>query len=433
MTIQQLISKKRLKKELTNEEIEFWIKGVAKNEFQDYELAALLMAITINGMTEAETTKLTIEMANSGKMMDLSKIEGIKADKHSTGGISDTTTIALVPILADLGLKMVKMSGRSLGFTGGTIDKLEAIDGFNTEISEKKFIDGVKKVGASIMAQTQDVAVADKKLYALRDVTDTVQSIPLIASSIMSKKLASGADIILLDVKFGEGAFMKTAKDATTLAKAMVKIGKNAGRKMCAIITSMEQPLGNGIGCTLEIRDAVEVLNGAQNRLSEVVIAICVEILKLAYGYSDAVAKEKVLNSISSGSALNKLKEIVKNQDGNEEIISDLSLLKKAAHTKVLKAENNGKIVAINGEMLGEACKLLGGGRIKKGEPILHEVGIDMKVALNDDVTTDTDLVIIHYNDKKNLDEIIKMIYGAFTISSTKKSVKTKLINKIVR
>ena len=433
MVIQELIHKKRLGQTLTDQEIEFWIDGVAKNKFQDYELAALLMAITIKGMTEAETTKLTIEMAKSGDMLDLSKIEGVKADKHSTGGISDTTTIAVVPILADLGVKMAKMSGRGLGFTGGTIDKLEAIDGFNTEITNAKFIKSVQTIGASIMAQTKDVAVADKKLYALRDVTETVQSVPLIASSVMSKKLASGADIILLDVKYGNGAFMKTEKDAAILAKLMVKIGKNAGRKMCAIISSMEQPLGNGVGCTLEIRDAVEVLNGANNRLSEVVVAICVEILKLAYNISNAEAKDRVLDSINSKRALHKLAEIVKNQGGNEQIVYDLSLLKKSKHVKQVLAPVEGKIVAINGEMLGNACKLMGGGRNNKEDDILHEVGFDMKVALNDDVTLNTELVTLHYNNKSNVEEVEKMIQNAFTIVKTKKQVKSKLISQIIR
>lgn len=433
MVIQELIHKKRLGQTLTDQEIEFWIDGVAKNKFQDYELAALLMAITIKGMTEAETTKLTIEMAKSGDMLDLSKIEGVKADKHSTGGISDTTTIAVVPILADLGVKMAKMSGRGLGFTGGTIDKLEAIDGFNTEITNAKFIKSVQTIGASIMAQTKDVAVADKKLYALRDVTETVQSVPLIASSVMSKKLASGADIILLDVKYGNGAFMKTEKDAAILAKLMVKIGKNAGRKMCAIISSMEQPLGNGVGCTLEIRDAVEVLSGANNRLSEVVVAICVEILKLAYNISNAEAKDRVLDSIKSKRALHKLAEIVKNQGGNEQIVYDLSLLKKSKHVKQVLAPVEGKIVAINGEMLGNACKLMGGGRNNKEDDILHEVGFDMKVALNDDVTLNTELVTLHYNNKSNVEEVEKMIQNAFTIVKTKKQVKLKLISQIIR
>lgn len=433
MVIQDLIHKKRLNMTLTDQEIEFWIDGIKKNIFKDYELSALLMAITINGMNEAETTKLTIEMAKSGDMLDLSKIDGVKADKHSTGGISDTTTIAVVPILADLGVKMAKMSGRGLGFTGGTIDKLEAIDGFNTEISNEKFIKSVQTIGASIMAQTKDVAVADKKLYALRDVTETVQSVPLIASSVMSKKLASGADIILLDVKYGNGAFMKTEKDATVLAKLMVKIGKNAGKKMCAIISSMEQPLGNGVGCTLEIRDAVEVLNGVNNRLSEVVVAICVEILKLAFNYTTVEAKGKVLDSINSKRALNKLAQIVDNQGGNKQIVYDLNLLKQAKYSKSVFAPSVGKIVSINGEMLGNACKLLGGGRNNKEDDILHEVGFDMKVALNSNVSQQTELVTLYYNNKDNVDEVEKMIQNAFKIVNTKKQVKTKLISKIVR
>ncbi|MBE7074567.1 MAG: thymidine phosphorylase [Clostridiales bacterium] len=433
MLIQDLIKKKRLKQALTDEEINFLINGVKNDTFNDYELSALLMAITINGMDERETTTLTLEMAKSGDILDLSKIDGVKADKHSTGGISDTTTIAIVPILASLGVKMAKMSGRSLGFTGGTIDKLEAIDGFNTEITNEQFIKSVQNIGASIISQTADIAVADKKLYALRDVTETVQSIPLIASSVMSKKIASGADIILLDVKFGQGAFMKDVKQATALANLMVKIGKNAGKKMCAIISSMEQPLGRGVGCTLEIRDAVEVLNGAKNRLSQVCVAICIEILKLAFNLTEKEAKNKVDEVISSKKALQKLIEIVKNQGGNANIITDLSLLKKSKSSKVVYANKQGRVVAINGEMLGNACKLLGGGRTNKGDKILHEVGFDLNVSLNDIVKDTTPLATIYYNNEDKLQEVETMLKNAFIISKTNKKVKTKLISKIIR
>jgi len=433
MLIQDLIKKKRLKQALTDEEINFLINGVKNDTFNDYELSALLMAITINGMDERETTTLTLEMAKSGDILDLSKIDGVKVDKHSTGGISDTTTIAIVPILASLGVKMAKMSGRSLGFTGGTIDKLEAIDGFNTEITNEQFIKSVQNIGASIISQTADIAVADKKLYALRDVTETVQSIPLIASSVMSKKIASGADIILLDVKFGQGAFMKDVKQATALANLMVKIGKNAGKKMCAIISSMEQPLGRGVGCTLEIRDAVEVLNGAKNRLSQVCVAICIEILKLAFNLTEKEAKNKVDEVISSKKALQKLIEIVKNQGGNANIITDLSLLKKSKSSKVVYANKQGRVVAINGEMLGNACKLLGGGRTNKGDKILHEVGFDLNVSLNDIVKDTTPLATIYYNNEDKLQEVETMLKNAFIISKTNKKVKTKLISKIIR
>lgn len=433
MNIFDLLKKKRLGGELTDEEIEYLIEGVTLDRFPDYELSALLMAIIINGMSERETTKLTIEMAKSGDMLDLSKVKGIKADKHSTGGISDTTTLVIVPILASLGIKMAKMSGRGLGFTGGTADKLEAIDGFQTGITNEQFIKNIKTIGASMITQTNDIAVADKKLYALRSVTDTVESIPLIASSIMSKKLASGADIILLDVKFGDGAFMKNEKEALNLANLMVKIGKNAGKKMCAIISSMDQPLGNGIGCTLEVRDAIEVLNGKENRLSEVSIEICVQILKLAYGISDKEARAKVLETIKSGAALKKLKQIVKAQGGNEKIISRPELLKKAKYSKVVPALNSGKIVAIHGETLGNACNLLGGGRIKKEDKILHEVGIDMKVSLNSSVQKCEPLAIVYYNKKDGINDIIAKIQSAFKIEETKRNVKTKLISKIIK
>lgn len=432
MVIQEIIDKKRLCKALSDEEIEFFVKGVAEDTFQDYEVAAMLMAIAINGMNDRETTTLTLSMMRTGTIVDLSDIEGVKADKHSTGGISDTTTIAAVPILASLGVKMAKMSGRSLGFTGGTADKLEAIDGYNTEISKEQFVEMVKTIGASMITQTDNIAIADKKLYAMRDVTSTIQSIPLIASSIMSKKLASGADIILLDVKFGEGAFMKTKGDATKLAECMVAIGKNAGKKMCALITSMEEPLGEGIGCTMEIRDAVAVLKGANNALAVVTKRICEEILMLAENIDNATAKARVEEVISNGKALEKLVEIVDAQGGNTKQVIDVSLLKKAEHTIDIKAGKSGRVVAIDGESLGNACRLLGGGRLNKGDKILHEVGIDMKVRIGDKVSPDTVLATIHYNGEDVID-VANKTKGAIDIKQTLFVKKPKLIYKVVR
>lgn len=431
MIIQELINKKRKKIELTNEEIEFLVRGVTKDEFKDYELASLLMAITINGMNERETTKLTLEMAKSGDILDLSSIDGVKADKHSTGGISDTTTLVIVPILATLGVKMAKMSGRSLGFTGGTADKLECIKGFNTMLSTDELIENVKKVGACMMTQTENVAVADKKIYALRDVTETVESIPLIASSIMSKKLASGADIILLDVKFGDGAFMKNVKEATELASLMVKIGKNAGKKMCAIISSMEQPLGNGIGCTLEVKEAIEVLNGAENDLAYVSKVICVEILKLAFNISEKQAMEKVETCIKDKSALNKLAEIVSNQGGDASVVLNPENLKCAENKVAILANKCGIITKMNGEMLGNAVKLMGGGRVKKGDKILHDVGIELKVQIGDKVEANTVLADVYFKGEAN-EEIIQMINNAFQIIPNARSSKIKLIHKII-
>lgn len=433
MIIQELLDKKRLGKELTDEEITFFVKGVADDSLKDYEISAMLMAIAINGMTDRETTTLTLEMTKTGEIVDLSDIEGVKADKHSTGGISDTTSIACVPILASLGVKMAKMSGRSLGFTGGTVDKLEAIQGFNTEITKEEFINNVKTVGASMISQTDNIAVADKKLYALRDVTSTVQSIPLIASSIMSKKLASGADIIVLDVKFGEGAFMKTKQDALKLSKLMVTIGKNAGKKMCALITSMEEPLGKGIGCTMEVRDAVEVLNGKENALSTVTKQICKEILMLAKNIDEKTAESMVNEAISSKRALDKLAEIVKAQHGDPSAIYDLTKLKRAKHSVEVKPQTKGYVSKINGEALGNACKLLGGGRIHKTDKILHEVGIDMCVRIGDKVDKTDNLAVVYYNDDKNLQEVIDAIKKAIEVSNNNHITKPKLIYKIVR
>lgn len=432
MIIQELIDKKRVGKALTDEEIQFFVNGVATDTLKDYEQAAMLMAIAINGMNNRETTTLTLSMMKTGAVVDLSGIKGVKADKHSTGGISDTTTIAAVPILASLGVKMAKMSGRSLGFTGGTVDKLEAFDGYNTEISKEKFIEMVNTVGASMIAQTDTIAVADKKLYAMRDVTSTIESIPLIASSIMSKKLASGADVILLDVKFGKGAFMKTKKDATKLAKCMVAIGKNAGKKMCAMITSMEEPLGKGIGCCMEIRDAVEVLKGTINPLAIVTRKICEQILMLANDITAEEAKAQVNEVISNGKALDKLAEIVEGQGGNKKQVYDVSKLKKAKNGIEVKASKNGKVIAIDGEALGNACRILGGGRLNKGDNILHEVGIDMCVRIGDSVKAGDTLAIINYNDK-NVEEVLTKISNAITINNTLFVKKPKLIHKIIK
>ena len=432
MVIQEIIDKKRVKKALTDEEIKFFVDGVANDKLQDYEVAAMLMAIAINGMNDRETTTLTLSMMNTGAVVDLSEIEGVKADKHSTGGISDTTTIAAVPILASLGVKMAKMSGRSLGFTGGTVDKLEAFDGYKTDISKEKFVEMVKTIGASMISQTDTIAVADKKLYAMRDVTSTIQSIPLIASSIMSKKLASGADIILLDVKFGDGAFMKTKKDATKLAKAMVTIGQNAGKKMCALITSMEEPLGAGIGCTMEIRDAVAVLNGADNALATVTRRICEEIYMLAYSVDQAEAKAKVDEVISNGKAVEKLIEIVEAQGGDGKQVKDVTLLRKAKSTVDIKANKSGKVVAIHGEALGNACRLLGGGRLNKGDDILHEVGIDMKVRIGDTVKAGDTIAVIHYN-SDDISDIVDKVTASIVIKNTLYVKKPKLIYKVVR
>ena len=432
MIIQEIIDKKRVGKALTDEEIQFFVEGVATDKLKDYEQAAMLMAIAINGMNDRETTTLTLSMMKTGFVVDLSEIEGVKADKHSTGGISDTTTIAAVPILASLGVKMAKMSGRSLGFTGGTVDKLEAFDGYNTEISKEQFIEMVNKVGASMIAQTDNIAVADKKLYAMRDVTSTIESIPLIASSIMSKKLASGADVILLDVKFGKGAFMKTKKDATKLAKCMVAIGKNAGKKMCAMITSMEEPLGKGIGCCMEIRDAVEVLTGTINPLAIVTRKICEEILVLANGITNEEAKAKVEEVITNGKALDKLAEIVEGQGGNKKQVYDISLLKTAKNQMELKAAKSGKIVAINGEELGNSCRILGGGRLNKGDDILHEVGIDMRIRIGDKVKVGDTLAVINYNND-NIDDVLTKISNAITINNALFVKKPKLIHKIIK
>ena len=430
MTIQEIIDKKRKKEELTTEEIAFFVNGYTKGEIKDYEAAALLMAIAINSMSTRETTDLTLAMAKSGEIVDLSKIEGIKADKHSTGGVSDTTTIAAVPILASLGIKMAKMSGRALGFTGGTIDKLEAIPNFNVNIEEKDFINSVNKVGACIIAQSKNIAPADKKLYALRDVTATVQSIPLIASSIMSKKIASGADIILLDVKYGNGAFMKTVSDAKKLAKTMIDIGKGLNKKMIAIITSMEQPLGFGIGCNMEIEDAVNVLKGAKNNLATVTKEICAQILMAGKNLTYKQATSQIEEVISNGKALVKLEEIVKNQGGDASVLKDFSLFKKAKYKEEIKSPKSGYITKIKSEELGEIVREIGGGRLELGQEIMHEVGIFMNASLGQKVDKNTTLCTLYSN--KKFKGLTERIVNCFIISAKRAKVPA-LISAVLK
>ena len=385
MNIQEVIAKKRDKQKLNKEEIEFFIKEYTNGSIADYQAAALIMAIYINGMDMEETVNLTLSMANSGDILDLSEL-GTVVDKHSTGGVGDKVTLILAPIIASIGIPVAKMSGRGLGYTGGTIDKLEAIPGYRTNISEEEFMQNVKKIGISIIGQTLNLAPADKKIYALRDATNTTASVPLIASSIMSKKIAAGANKIVLDVTYGSGAFMKTKEEAKELADTMTEIGKLAGRETVAVITPMEEPLGRNIGNSLEVIEAVEALKGNMAEdVKEVVLELGSNMIKLA-GKGDNLEenKAKMLENISNGLALEKLKELVSNQDGDVAFIENTSKFKKAKYImpvmldeKIEKMVNQGEIKKqdivvkeLNAEEIGKISVFLGGGRTRKEDKI---------------------------------------------------------------
>lgn len=418
MRAYDIIEKKRKGEKLTKEEIEFFCLGFVNDNIPDYQMSALLMAICINGMDGEETFNLTNAMLHSGETMDMSDIKGIVVDKHSTGGVGDTTTLALAPILACCGVKCAKMSGRGLGFTGGTIDKLESIKGFNTSLTERQFFDTVNNVGCAVVGQTQNLVPADKKMYALRDVTATIDSLPLICSSIMSKKLASGAHCILLDVKYGEGAFMKTPEQALELSKAMVDIGNRAGRKISALITDMSQPLSQKIGNSIEVISAVEVLKGEQNRLSHEIKEVGSRLLASTGLYSQADAQKKIEEVISSGKAFDKFVEMVKAQGGDASYIENTEKFRLGTPYSVT-AEKDGYIYSMKTNDIGNALVLLGGGRIVKSDLIDNSVGIELKVLLGDKVKKGQTIATIYHNEK-GLREARSLIVSAINISSKK-------------
>ncbi len=380
MRAYDLIEKKRDNYELTDEEIKWIIKGYVAEEIPDYQMAALLMAIYFNGLNERETLTLTLEMAHSGDMMDLSAIKGIKADKHSTGGVGDKTTMIVAPIVASCGVPVAKMSGRGLGHTGGTVDKLESIPGFRTSMSKEEFFDIVNKVGICVIGQTGNIAPADKKMYALRDVTATVNSIPLIASSIMSKKLAAGSDAIVLDVKTGSGAFMKTREMAVKLAQTMVKIGEGAGRKTVALITDMDRPLGNAIGNAVEVIEAAETLKcKGPSDLTELCKKLAADMLVVAQKGSREDCIRMVEDTLKSGKALAKFKDMITAQGGNPDCLEDYSIFSGAkVHHNVL-ADREGYIGNINTEKCGISSVILGAGRETKESSIDFGAGIILK------------------------------------------------------
>ncbi|SHM81922.1 thymidine phosphorylase [Caldanaerovirga acetigignens] len=427
--VPELIEKKRNGGKLSKDEIRFMIEGYVKGEIPDYQMAALLMAVYFRGMDEEEVTELTLSMARSGEMVDLSAIEGIKVDKHSSGGIADTTTLVLIPLAASVGVKVAKLSGRGLGHTGGTIDKLESIPGFKTELSKEEFIRIINQIGAAIAGQSKDLVPADKMLYALRDVTATVDSIPLIASSIMSKKIAGGADKIILDVKFGRGAFMKKYGDAVELAKTMVKIGNLAGKPTVAYVTDMDQPLGMAIGNALEIIEAAEVLKGKGHEdLLNLSLEFGAEMMALSGIENDRKrAKEKLNESIKSGKAIEKFKEIIKSQGGNPKVVEDYSLLPQARFREEVTAPHDGWIESIDALRLGLAAMKLGAGRQKKEDKIDHSVGIWLGGKVGDWVEKGKPLAVVYANDEGKLGWALEEVREAFRLSPEKVE-KRKLI-----
>lgn len=432
MRIYDIIADKRDKKELTDEQIAYFVTAYTKGEIEHYHASALLMAIYLNGMTDRETVTLTTEMAKSGDMLDLSEIDGITVDKHSTGGVGDKTTLIVAPIVASLGLKTAKMSGRGLGHTGGTVDKLESINGFSTSLSPEDFINNVKKHGICVVGQSGDLAPADKKIYALRDSTATVGSMPLIASSIMSKKLAAGASCIVLDVKTGSGAFMKTPEDAEELSRKMVDIGKSAGRKVAAVISDMDTPLGKNIGNSLEVIEAVEVLKGeSHGDLREVSLVLAGNIIALAEGISAEEGIKKAACQLESGAAYRKFREFIAAQGGDLRQIDDFSLFSQPLYSKDVLCENEGYICGMNAEMIGTASVILGAGRVKKDDPIDHSAGIILHRKTGDKVLPGEKLVTLYTNNKESFSSAEKLIYESIKISKEKAS-RPALIHKVI-
>lgn len=433
MRIYDIISRKRDGFELTDEEIHFFIEGYVKGEIQDYHAAALLMAIYLRGMNDRETVTLTLEMARSGDMLDLSEIDGITADKHSTGGVGDKTTLIVTPIVASLGVKVAKMSGRGLGHTGGTVDKLESIEGFNTSLEPQEFIDTVKKTGICVIGQTGNLAPADKKLYALRDATATVGCMPLIASSIMSKKLAAGSQCIVLDVKYGSGAFMKTPEEAEKLSEKMVSIGTSAGRKVAAVISDMDTPLGRNIGNTLEIIEAVETLKGRGSEdLREVSLCLATNIIALSRGITTEEARNICEKALSDGSAYEKFKEFIACQGGNIDVIIDTDKLPKADTVYNITARCDGYISKMDAEKIGSSSVILGAGRVNKEDSIDFSAGIILHKKTGDKVSKGDILAELHTNDKSKIPSAEALFLEALCFSDEKPEEKP-LVYKVIR
>ena len=418
MLMTDIIVKKRDGFKLTADEIEFVVDGYTKGEIPDYQMSALLMAILIRGMDREETLELTMAMMHSGETLDLSGIKGVKADKHSTGGVGDKTSLILCPMVAAQGVKIAKMSGRGLGHTGGTIDKLESFPGFNTGISEETFMANVNDFGIAIAGQTADLDPADKKMYALRDVTGTVPSIPLIVSSIMSKKLAAGADVIVLDVKSGSGSFMKTEDDARELAENLTAVGKMAGKKTVAVITDMDEPLGNAIGNALEVKEAIEVLRGdKKGELLELCLTLGACILTEAgIAENDDEARQMLIRGIEDGSALNKLAQLVEGQGGDKNAVYNTGLLPSAPVRYEAICKQTGYVKHISAADVGLVSMHLGGGRVTKESEIDLSVGLILNKKAGDRVEAGESLGTIHATSMEKAEQAAELLRGCYTI-----------------
>ncbi|MBO4902489.1 MAG: pyrimidine-nucleoside phosphorylase [Lachnospiraceae bacterium] len=434
MLMVDLIKKKRDGHRLSKQEIEYMVEGYTKGEIPDYQMSAMLMAILFRHMDADETVQLTLAMMNSGDVLDLSSIKGIKVDKHSTGGVGDKTSLVLTPMVASLGVPVAKMSGRGLGHTGGTIDKLESFTGFHTDITNEQFLQNVSKIGISIMGQTADLAPADKKLYALRDVTGTVDEMSLITSSIMSKKLAAGADAIVLDVKCGNGAFMKTEEDAVKLAESMVDIGKRSGRNMVAVISDMDQPLGYAVGNALEVQEAINTLMGkGPEDLRELCLTLGSHMTVLA-GKADneASARAALEKVLQDGTALDKFADFIEAQGGDREQVYHPETLPASSMTIEVKAGYDGYVEKIVCEEVGNTSLLLGGGRRNKADVIDLSVGIVLQKKTGDAVKADDTIAVIHANDAQKGKEAAEKLYKAYTFCREKPEAE-KLIKKIIQ
>lgn len=433
MRAYDIILKKRMGRELAKDETEFLVNGYMSGDVPDYQMAAFAMAVFFRGMTSRETADLTMVIVNSGERVDLSGIAGKKVDKHSTGGVGDKTTLVLGPLVAAAGVPVAKMSGRGLGHTGGTIDKLESIPGFNTALPREKFIDSVNRIKIAIGGQTGNLAPADKRLYALRDVTATVDSVPLIASSVMSKKIAAGADAIVLDVKTGSGAFMKTLEDAVELARAMVDIGTQVGKQTVALITDMNQPLGRTVGNAMEVAEAIECLGGGgPPDLRELCLALGSHMIHLAGAAESPRQARAVLEEIlSDGRGLRKFRELVENQGGDPSCADDLSKLPQAGQIVDITAASAGYVSAIEAEQVGVAAMVLGAGRETKESNIDLAVGIKLHKKVGDEVETGESLATLYVNDETKTAQARDMVLGAYKIEPSP-PVPRKLVMGIV-
>ena len=433
MNILEIIAKKRDKQELNKQEIEFFVQGYTNGEITDYQAAALVMAIYINGMSKEETTNLSLAMSQSGEVLDLSKFGQNVVDKHSTGGVGDKVSIVLLPIIASLGIPVAKMSGRGLGHTGGTIDKLESIPGYTTNVEIQQFIENVEKTGISMIGQTMNLAPADKKIYSLRDAISCVESIPLIASSIMSKKIASGANKLVLDVTVGNGAFMKTIEDAQKLSEEMIEIGKLANLETICVLTNMNEPLGYAVGNTIEVIEAIKALKGEMPEdLCQVVLELGSYMIKLAgFGENIEENKQKMIENIKNGKAYNKFLELVANQNGDISYIENIEKFEKAKYIIEVTAKEEGYIHEINAEEVGKlACKL-GAGRVRKEDEIDKTVGIEICKKVADYVHVGDTLAYIHLNKETQQEESVNELLNIFKISEEKKE-KEKIILSII-